>query len=578
MSLTGTSATVTALSASSCPTALASNTTYQLTANISCSGTAFTVTSTSNVDVNLNGYTITFGTGANNSFIGAFLTNGSANLVVHGGTITEGTGPNIGANSGSTAGPSAVGSTSDNGADYGTQMYNLNVTVHSNMAKVLYQDSGDAGGTGAVIFHDNIFADKDPTQCASVACRENDQYYAVALADNKSQSGTQFYNNFGTGGPQGALSTYAGNSVFQNNVMDPGSAAATNTNGFGYQSWGNAGTIQNNLVAGSGTGGSCTSCRGVQVSNVVQAVSNTVVQNNTIRTTALDNDAEYPNCDSAQEAYSYGMQLITAGASNTFTHNTFQGNKVVVTAGVCGGFGFSWSGTNQTGNVTQNNHLECDLAGAPVSLQACAGFRMDAKQYSYVDFGITSNHETILGDTSALHIWYDGTPSWTCSQCTFGHGTNPTSGWVFIDFYYGAGSGGGTNPLYFVDPTFLAGSESLTNLSTWTSNNRSLTSSYFIQFTQTVTVKGASSGNPISGATVTYTDALSNKYTGTTNSSGVATVIVNENQYAGTNGNFTITHYNNYSYTVTSSGCSSAGASGLTVTSPNSVTVSLPGC
>jgi hypothetical protein len=445
------------------------------------------------------------------------------------------------------------------------------------MAKVLYQDSAGDGGN-PVEFHDNIFADSDTTECASVGCRENDQYYAVALADNKTQGGTQFYNNYGTGGPQGALSTYAENSVFQYNVMSPGSLSATNTNGFGFQSWGNAGTVQNNLVAGDGMGGSCTSCRGIQVSNVVTGVSNTVVQNNTIRTTALDNDAEYPNCDSAQEAYSYGMQLNTAGATNTFTNNTFQANKVVVTANACGGFGFSWSGTNQAGNVTQNNHLECDLVSAPVSLQACAGFRMDAKQYSYADFGITSNHETILGDTSAVHMWYDGTPSWRCSQCTFGQGTHPASNWVFLDFYYGAQSGGGANPLYFVDPTFLAGSESQTNLSTWTTNNPSNTSSYFIQFTQTVTVEGATSGNPVSGATVTYTDALSNQYTGMTNSSGVATIVVNENQYAGTNGAFKITNYNNYSYTVTAPGCSTGSASGLNITSPNSFKVSLGGC
>ena len=131
--------------------------------------------------------------------------------------------------------------------------------------------------------------------------------------------------------------------------------------------------------------------------------------------------------------------------------------------------------------------------------------------------------------------------------------------------------------MYFVDPTFLAGSESQTNLSTWASHNSSNSSSYFIQFTQTVTVKGAS-GNPISGATVTYTDALSNHYTGTTNSSGVTSIVVNENQYAATNGTFKITHYNTYSYTVTATGCTSSSASGLNITNPNSVSISLPGC
>jgi len=575
MSLTGTSATVTKLATSACPTALSNNTNYQLTANITCAGTAFTVSSTTAVDLNLNGFNIIFGSGSNSSPVFGVEMTGSQNLVVHNGAIEEGTGLNTGL-IGNAAGASDVGSSSAGNSDRGTQMYNLTLSCSTKWCKMLYQEGNKLSGN-AVQFHDNIFADTDTAQCNAVICRENSQSYAVTLYDNEGEAGTQFYNNFGTGGPQGALNTAANGSVFQYNVVDPGTTAATNTNGFGYQLWAGNGTISDNVVAG--VAGTCISCRGIQVSNVVQAVQNDVIQNNTIRTMGLNNDAEYSNCASAQEAYSYGMQINTAGSTNTFTGNNFQNNKVVVVSGVCGGFGFSWSGTNQTGNTTKSNHLECDLAPGviPQSLQACAGFRMDAKQYSYVDYGVTSQGDTILGDTAAIHIWYDGTPSWRCSQCSFGKGTNPVANWVFIDFYYGAGSGGGANPLYFVDPTFLAGSESQTNLSQWASNNASNSSSYFIQFTQTVTVKGAS-GSPISGASVTYTDALSNQYTGTTNSNGVATVIVNENQYAATSGTYKVTHYNNYSYNVTATGCGTGTASGLNITSPNSITVSLPGC
>jgi hypothetical protein len=577
MSATGTSVTVTTIS--SCQ-ALSGNTNYQLTANVSSPGTCFTVPS-SNTDINLNGFTVTYCTSNQSTLVGGVLMTGwnVGNTTVHNGTINEGTGTCVGlAPTNNLFGAGAVIASSDGSqsSSFGTSVFNVTSTIKANQAKVLWEEGGATASS--TVMHDVIYTDNDSGACGSVGCRAEDQYYPIAVSDARSAGPSQFYNITGTGGTQGAIVTSAPNSTFKNDFISPGNATSTNTNGFVFQAWGPSAIIQNNLTTGSGAGGSCLSCRGVQVSSVVGVVTGTVVQNNVLYTTNLNNNLEYGGC---QIDGSFGMQINTAGSTYDLSNNTFQNNKVTVTSSVCPGFGFSWSGATmaQGPNKTIDNTFVCNLTPGSAT-GPCAGMRLVGNQYSpHPDGAVTGTGDTFLGDTSAIYIYYDGTPSWTCNQCTFGKGSNPIAGWVMLDYYGGHVSGASSNPMFLVDPTFTGGAtKDSNNLQAWASNNASLSFSYTIQWTYTVTVKGATSGSPISGAMVTAMDSQGGQEcSGTTNSSGVFSCVLNDTKYAAAGGSYTITNFNPFALQISATSCSTLNYN-LSIASTTTETRQLGGC
>ena len=578
MSLTGTSATVTTVS--SCQ-ALNGGTNYQLSANVNAPGTCFTVGG-SNTDINLNGFTVTYCTSSSSSLVGGvfMIGNPTSGTTVHNGTINEGAGTCTGLTPSNQYGSGAIIASSDgqSSVSSGTSVFNVTSIIKANRAKFVFEENGGITTSASTVVHDVIYTDNDSYSCSSVGCRDLDQGYPIVVDQSRSAGPSQFYNITGTGSTQGGIVSTAPNSQFNNNFITPGNVTATNTNGFIFQDWGHGATIRNNLTTGSGIGGSCLSCRGVQVSSANNvAVTGSVVQDNVLYTTNLNNNAEYGGC---QIDGSYGMQINTAGSSADLSNNTFQNNRVTVTSGVCPGFGFSWSGATAANgpNKTQNNTFTCRLVSG-LTAGPCAGMRFDANQYNPGIAAVVGTGDTYIGDTSALYIWYDGTPTWTCKQCTFGKGANAKSGWVMLDYDGGGQSGQSSQPMFLVDPTFTGGAtKDSNNLSTWAANNSSLSFSYTIQWTYTVTVKGASSGSPLSGATVTATDSQSGQEcNGTTNSSGVFSCVLNDTKYAAAGGKYTTTSSNPFTFKVSASGCSALTYS-ESILSTISETKTVPGC
>jgi hypothetical protein len=579
MSLTGTDAAVTAIS--SCQ-ALAGNTNYQLSANVSAPGTCFTVTR-SNTDINLNGFTITYCSSSQSSLVAGVLINdwNVGNTTVHNGVINEGPGTCSGlAPANNAFGPGAV-ITSSNGtlsSSYGTTMFNLTATVKAKEAKVLREQYFGGTTSSSTVMHDVLYTDEDSTACASGSCRQTDQFYAVVVATASNAPPSHFYNIIGVGGTQGGIMTTAPGSVLQNNLISPGSAAATTTNGFVFQGWGAGVVIENNLTIGNGSGGSCLSCRGVQIASVGPgSVNGSLVQNNVLYTTNLPNDQEYGGC---QGGGSYGIQINNTGSGDT-SNNTFQNNKVTVTASACPGFGFSWSNaTLEHGpNHTISNRFVCNLAPGSTPTP-CAGINLIGNEYSpHPDNAVDSQQDTYLGDTSAIHVHFDGTPAWTCSQCTFGKGSNPVSNWMLFDNNAGVPSAASSNPIVLVDPTFTGGaSKSSNNLKAWAASNPSLSSSYAIRWTYTVTVKGASSGNAIAGAAVSAKDSqFAQECSGTTNASGVFSCVVNDTKYAAIAGTYTVTTFNPFQFQISATGCTALSYN-LTITATTKETRQLGGC
>jgi Putative Ig domain len=579
LGLSGTSATVTQVSGCQ---SLNGNTNYQLISNVAASGSCFTV-GQSSTDINLNGFTVSYCNSSSSSYVGGVFmdNNGVQSTTVHNGTINEGSGNCSGlVGPGYGSGAVVASSAGSSSTSVGTSLFNLNISVGTNIgsAKVLLEENGGDGSSLGTMVHDVIYNDYDTKSCGSVGCRDQDQGYPVVIDQSGHAGPTQFYNVIGTGGTQGGVVTTAANSKLTNNLVAPGNATSTLTNGFAFQDWGTNVQVENNLIAGTGPGGSCLSCRGVQVSSVNgQAVSGSLIQNNVFYTTNLANDVEYGGC---QIDGSYGIQINTAGASQDLSNNTFFNNKVYVTSSVCPGFGFSWSGATAANgpNNTKSNTFSCSLA-AGYTTGPCAGIRLDANQYNPGIAAVVGTGDTYIGDTSAIYIWYDGTPTWTCHQCTFSKGANPISNWVMLDYDGGYQSGQSSGPMYLVDPNFINGAtKGSNNLAQWASNNSGLTFSYTVQWTYTVTVKGASSGNVISGATVTATDTQgTQECSGVTNASGQLACTLTDTKYGASGGNYTTTSANPFSVKISASGCTAA-TNNRTILSTTSETVSLPGC
>ncbi len=575
MSLIGTSATVTTIS--SCQN-LNGNTNYQLTASVSAPGTCFTVGG-SNTDINLNGFTVTYCTSSQSSLVGGvFMTgNPTSNTTVHNGAINEGAGTCTGGNLHG-AGPIIASSDGQSSVSHATTVFNITSTFKAARGKFVWEEDGGGSSSSGTTIHDVIYTNNDSSTCGSVSCRDQDQYYSIVIDQSKNSAPTQMYNVTGSGGTQGAIVSSARNSQFYNNFVTSGNVTSTNTNGFIFQDWGANTTIRENLTTGSGMGGSCLSCRGVQISSANNvAVTGSVVQGNVLYTTNLNNDVEYGGCEIGG---TYGIQINTAGSSSDLSNNTVQNNRATVTSSVCPGYAFSWSGATAANgpNKTNNNTFTCNLASG-FSAGPCAGIRLDANQYNPGIAAVVGTGDTYKGDTSAIYIFYDGTPSWTCNQCTFGKGSNPISGWVMLDYDGGGQSGASSQAMFLVDPAFTDGAtKDSNNLSQWASNNGSLSFSYTVQWTYNVTVKGASSGSPISGATVTARDSRGGQEcSGPTDARGVFSCAVNDTKYAATSGSYTTTSYSPFAISIAKPGCTTVNYN-LTLGSPTTETRTVPGC
>jgi hypothetical protein len=554
----------------------------------------------SNIDVNLNGFTITYCTSSSSSIAyGVAMTGNSTSLSVHGGTITDSTGSCTGT-VGSGYGSGDVGSTSASNTTKGTTVFNMIMSQKAKQGKIVFEENqSDSSATPVTTIHDVIFTDSDPGNCSTVGCRAESQFYSIYSDQGfgrPSTGGTdQFYNIIGSGGVQGAISDTAPMNC-SNNLMNPGQSGANATvaNGFICQTWGPNSTVENNLFIGTGTGGSTVSTRGIQVSSVNnRAVTGVVVSNNSGIVRILDNDAEYA-CASVEYGSTYGMQINTAGGGYDLSNNQFNNNSVTVLAGPCGGYAFSDSSATYASGVNTSSGNQWICRGVSGWTQTnnvnCAAMRFDGNQYGggecggsgncgYGEEAFDSSNDYFSGDSADIYIWYDGNAAWECTSCTFNEPATAISGWHFFDYNNGGGSASPAGgPFTFIDPTFSGGAtKSSNNLSTWASNNTGSTFRYIIKWTYTITVENASSV-PISGASVVITDTNSiQECSTTTNGSGIASCVLTDTTYQAVSGSYTTPSSNPMSIVVTASGCNQ-GTYNESITATTSETKNLTGC
>jgi hypothetical protein len=571
MTLTGTSVTKTALSATSNPTALSASTNYQVTTGITAAGTDFTIGS-AGIDVNLDSFALTYGNTSSASQVNAITFNNyNAVINLHNGTVATGAGTNT---SGSTNLSSPVGPTAG---------YTLSPTVASNFFNLTYNYNiqyanalTDQGGL--FTFHDNKVNDTAVGNCATVGCRDLLQGAAM-YEENISgvtSGATLVYNNFFNGGPQGGVDASSPGMVVSYNTINPGSASGNNTNDFCVWAWGNNVQIHNNVCANPQTAASNT--RGIQISAAATSgVTGIQVYNNLVYTIENPVNSEYGGC---QVGGTYGMQYDdNPGGSNSDYSNTF-----VSYAKACSAQALRFSDVEQLTDLSHDNFYTASrVSGATACTSITWQDAMPGCAYAMgLDgaLGATSLRDTFAGDNGDLFIGPDGVPGTSggvqIQSPTFNKGSNPGSFWHFLVVQNGPGSPGTVANVHVIDPTFGPG-VSFTDDWIYVQGSNTGPASVYEDWTQTMTVK-KTSGPVVVGAVVTWTDTLSNHYTCTTNSSGVCTVKLTQYRDNNDTAANQSESRNPYSLSIPATGCTTYTQSGVTISATGSRSITLSGC
>jgi hypothetical protein len=553
--------------------------TYSLQNDVSSTDTCFSVQA-DNITLNLNGHTITYAT--NPSIAGKARYGISAvacwDTQVSGG-IAQGAACGNGGNSLTVAGPGNINQGANaapysHGIRFGQSDQANEPTVHDVTFTFASKSSvgiwSDFQGDGA-----NYFNNTYHNNVTTINNRFEVEGSSIGMYDSGSQTHpATIHNETIIGGAQGGIVIEnPGAQVYSNNIQQGnpngsqsgGTCNASNgceyANDFGIYVWGSNQQIHDNVI-------NAREGRGIQINSASNNVNGSIVHDNTVTVIEHANNAEYDGCEIDG---AYGMQINDT--NNSLTNSQIYNNTVLAKALDCPAFGFSWSGA-MGGNTSHDNSFTCQIqSGAGSGANPCAGIRLDAKQYTPT-FTFTSTRDTLVGDTSSVYTWFDGSPTWTCNQCTFGKGANATGG--YVTFSWLSNPGNSSDPFFFVDPSFTGGASKDSNdLSGW-SNGK--TASYFIQWTYTVTVERSSNSSALSGATVSITDGLGNaECNATTNGSGVASCVLTEERWYNNTGGAHQENRNPHAITISAPACTTNQHS-LTITAPTSETRTLAGC
>jgi Chitobiase/beta-hexosaminidase C-terminal domain len=577
MSLVGTSATVTTLSSSSCPSTLAASTNYQLTANISCPETAFEFSGTG-IDLNLNGYTLTFSTSASDVQIAALLDTGyGGNINVHNGTLAWGAGWNSYQNFDFPQSGIITGTESNQGD--GLVVNNVTFIIPNNSSGPVYGQSVSWNGGFELI--NSLIEDERVGSCADVGCRANANSVDIVSQNTDSDTAaTLYFDNVQIGGPQGAAALDNDGALVEYNNIYQGSATGNNTNDFSFLVYGANQTVEYNLI--SYPLQSYSNNRGIIISGAAcTSCTNKLVEYNTVQSVETPTNYEYGN-PGCQLGGTYGIQFDDDPPGT----NIAEHNNVISYAKSCPAQASRITQSEQPDDISQYNtytalhqtgFTTCNYTDSWQDAQpGCAyGIGLDGPT------GWTSNNDIFQGDDADLFLEGAGAQNVTINSPTFNKNSTATSSFLWLVSQNGPpGCGDATNcvvsDFYINDPTFNNGINPL-QFSIPAQGSNSGAASVLLQYTQTMQVNKAS-GPAASGAVVTWTDTLGNNYTCTTNSSGACSIALPEYRLNNDTGASQVEARNPYSLSVPFSGCTTYTQSGISITATASRPITLSGC
>lgn len=385
---------------------------YYLANDVSSAGTCFGIDA-NNIVLNLNGHTITYGTGGGNAPTPAIEGHdcwatsnpvdsgpcGSAHSAfeVYGGNIVQS------ANSATFSPVFSFGQSS--GFAVAPYIHNITATFQNTGAQFYYSNYIPAGAKiENNTIYDNVTSINKPGQ-VDLSARAAFQGQAIYIGQNDENPGTGdlIENNTIIGSPQGGIRTVNQHSTISGNDI---SMNATYANDFCADIPGDYTTV---------TGNNChpKSGRGFHTD-----ANNVTISNNTISVIELPQDAEYSGCESGG---AYGVQVEF---DNSFLPNPpvgvqVTGNTITATSVACEAIGLRVTGMTPAGSatftgntITTTNNGPAQDFGISTDGSNNEGVTFTGNtfndKYAYADGEWDGYNNTLIG-----HNTWQGSPSYT---------------------------------------------------------------------------------------------------------------------------------------------------------------------
>jgi len=275
-------------------------------------------------------------------------------------------------------------------------------------------------------------------------------------------------------------------------------------------------------------------------------------------------------------AGAYGLELRNNGTSESM-----YSNNITATSGPCPAVAFRITDSENYNNVSHNNTYTAKSRPASPRTVVCftASPQTALGQSQWILQPLLRHYNLPVTTTLSSQIRpscifdYDiGTNEALFTSPTFTKGSNPDPDFFHFAVFFNAG----TVNVHVRDATFGTGVSPTDTVLPAQGSNESAASLY-IDWTLTLTVQN-SSGTPISGASVTYTDTASTQECNTTTSStGTAICILTQYRLNNDTGANQIENRNPFRFTLSAPGCTTSTGQ-ESVTAPISETKQLSGC
>jgi hypothetical protein len=512
------------------------NASYILDNDVSSGGTCFSIQA-ANVTLNLNEHTVTYGTDLRS--IPAFGVLGVAcwdatfgrgnpcggssdDLTLFGGTITQD----------ARAAAFSHGVRLGQGPTRGPKVHDVIFNISADSSIPIYVTNAGSGGG---IYHNIIKND-----VARIKNRHQLHGQSIKFADGTRVPGpVAIFDNHVIGGAQGGIFSMVSGTVIRDNVVEQN---GTYTNDFGIYAWANDGEVYDNIITPI-------SGRGIQIA----ASQGERVHDNKVSVIEQKVNKEYGGC---QSGGTFGIQFD----ANPTRALAF-GNDVLANADECGATALRVTESLLgSGNISHDNHYVAKR------IADTAAFATGFGSGGATEF--TSEHDTFVGDSSAVRFDWDGGSNLTFRNCVFARGSNPARGYKTFSFL-----NGGTvtvRNIHFIDSIFENGAAKdstdmrpINSLSDWPGP-----AEYFIDWTLEISLEDQD-GRPVKGVFI-ETKNSGNYYVfqGVSNEYGKISTVLTELKVYNTASEVRQRLDTPYSLSMQKEGCQTIIGLALSITGP----------
>jgi hypothetical protein len=520
-----------------CGTLANQGATYRLENDVSSPGTCFSVQA-DKISLDLNGHTITYAIGGGQQPRYAILAEACWDTSLAGNPC-GGTADSLTVENGKIVQASAAAPYS-----HAIRIGQINGANHLNVRNVNFEVSAAASipifttfsGADSQIsnntFHNSV---------TSIFNRHQIQGASIKFVTGQdARNGQAIHDNTLVGGAQGGIYSASPRTAIYNNKI---SQNGHYSNDFGIYLWGNDSQAYNNTITPISGRGIQISGGAVNVSGSGSGAHGAVAHDNQVTVIELPQNCDYSQggtaCNVCELGGAYGIQFDDRPSNGVAYKNTVRAR-----AEQCDAQALRLTDIGPS-NTSHDNVFVAERVGQGRGKAWALGTGGAANHF-------VSTSDTFIADSASFHADWDGMPGGlTCIRCTLGKGSNAASDYVTFSFENG---GHPVSDVHFQDSTFVAGAAKTSTDMRAIQANRQY-AEYFIDWTYTLDVKTAS-GNAVSGATVTITDATHKQvFSGQTNASGELSVVLNEFKVFNTREGVTREPHTPDEVTVSAPGC-----------------------